>query len=79
MSTTTIALNGYGAYADHETVEDAVPADKVDAYREALNTALDGTTIALHLNDFYVHGDAAPDAAAELITAALASIDASEL
>lgn len=85
MSTRTQLLS-WGGYTSSDSVEDVV-LDFVgdyaasydlpglaEAYRAAVNAALDGTTIALVGNEFYADYPA-PDNATELIEAAIEGVD----
>lgn len=84
--TTTTQLYGFGHYASNATVEDSVTEyvgefvndydvdGLTNAYRDAINTALDGTTIVLRGDDFYADYPA-PSDSEDLIKAALVDVD----
>lgn len=89
MSATT-QLHGFGAYAHVTSPEDAVRAflgdqadsfdvdGLTDAYRDAINEALEGTTIVLRGSEFFADYPA-PEDSHELIVAALEAVDLGSL
>lgn len=88
--TTTTQLHGYAHYTMTATPEDSVRdylGDQeggfdvdglTNAYRDAINNALDGTGIVLRGADFYSNYPS-PDEATELIKGAIESVDLGEL
>src|SRR5688500_3232060 len=88
--TTTTQLHGFAHYTMSATPKDSVldylgdqeksfDVDSLtDAYREAINDALDGTGIVLRGSDFYANYPA-PDDATDLINEAIKSVDLADL